>query len=58
MKRLQQSVAVLATVACSGCGPDATVESHEVELTLPTYQVGKPDPNPRFYAGRAYQGAQ
>ena len=30
----------------------------EEPLVLPTYQVGKPDPNPRFYAARAYQGAQ
>jgi tetratricopeptide (TPR) repeat protein len=58
MKRLQLSVGVLVAFAFSGCVPDASVESHEVELTIPTYQVGKPDPNPRFYAGRAYQGAQ
>ena len=27
-------------------------------LVIPTYTVDKPDPNPRFYAGRGYQGAQ
>ena len=27
-------------------------------VTIPTYQVGDPDPNPRFYDGRVTQGAQ
>jgi len=27
-------------------------------LEIPTYTVDQPDPNPRFYAGRGYQGAQ
>lgn len=26
--------------------------------TIPTYVVGPPDPNPRFYTGRTYQGAR
>jgi len=30
----------------------------EEPLVIPTYEVGPPDTNPRFYAGRAYQGAQ
>jgi len=30
---------------------------HE-KITIPTYQVDKPDPNPRFYDGRVTQGAQ
>jgi len=30
----------------------------EVPLTIPTYGVGQPDLNPRFYEGRIYQGAQ
>ncbi len=30
----------------------------EEPLVLPTYEVNPPDHNPRFYAGRAYQGAQ
>jgi hypothetical protein len=30
----------------------------EEPLVLPTYEVSPPDHNPRFYAGRAYQGAQ
>ena len=35
---------------------DASI--YEEKLTLPTYQVGEPDPNPRFFEGRVYQGAQ
>ncbi len=30
----------------------------EQEIVLPTYLIGKDGPNPRFYNGRAYQGAQ
>ena len=30
----------------------------EEALVIPTYEVGPADLNPRFYAGRAYQGAQ
>jgi tetratricopeptide (TPR) repeat protein len=36
----------------------APVRVWEEPLVLPTYAVGKADTNPRFYAGRAYQGAQ
>ncbi|MBN1804672.1 MAG: DUF5107 domain-containing protein [Sedimentisphaerales bacterium] len=35
-----------------------TVKIYEEPLEIPTYQVGSPDPNPRFYTGRTYQGAQ
>jgi len=37
---------------------DAAVRAWEEPLTLPTYPVGPPEPNPMFYAGRQYQGAQ
>lgn len=30
----------------------------EQTITLPTYKVAPPDPNPRFYSGRTYQGAR
>jgi tetratricopeptide (TPR) repeat protein len=52
------SAAVL--VACSNIQAKAksSVRIYEESLTIPTYEIGKPDPNPRFYAGRAYQGAQ
>ena len=37
---------------------DSTVKIYEEPLVIPTYEVGTPDPNPRFYTGRTYQGAQ
>lgn len=35
-----------------------SVRAYETEITMPTYEVEKPDPNPVFYTGKAYQGAQ
>jgi hypothetical protein len=37
---------------------DSGVRMWEEPLTIPTYRVGDPDPNPILYAGRAYQGAK
>jgi tetratricopeptide (TPR) repeat protein len=38
---------------------DATpVKVWEEDVTIPTYLAGPPDPNPMFYFGRAYQGAE
>ncbi|MBN2325530.1 MAG: DUF5107 domain-containing protein [Candidatus Omnitrophica bacterium] len=34
------------------------VQIWEEQITIPTYEVGPPDPIPRFYEGRVYQGAQ
>ena len=34
------------------------VKIWEEDVTIPTYQAGAPDPNPMFYFGRAYQGAE
>jgi len=34
------------------------VKIWEEPLTLPTYLVDPPNPNPMFYTGRAYQGAE
>ncbi len=36
---------------------NSQVRVWEQTLEIPTYLVEKPDPNPRFYNGRAYQGA-
>lgn len=36
----------------------STVRIWEEKKAIPTYLVDPPDPNPRFYEGRAYQGAQ
>ena len=38
-------------------GGDA-VKVENIDLTLPTYRVAPPDPDPRFYDGRVYQGAR
>lgn len=37
---------------------ESTVKIWEESVTLPTYLVDPPGLNPRFYNGRAYQGAQ
>jgi tetratricopeptide (TPR) repeat protein len=34
------------------------VSARQDMIVLPTYEVGLPEPDPIFYAGRAYQGAQ
>ena len=34
------------------------VKISEKTIEIPTYLMGKPDPNPYFYTGAAYQGAQ
>lgn len=34
------------------------VSVREDTMTLPTYEVGPPDVNPRFFEGRVYQGAK
>ena len=51
----------LLLFTCLGSTPiwaASAVRIWEEPLTIPTYQVGEPDRNPRFYAGRTYQGAQ
>lgn len=45
----------------SGIAASATaaeVRLWETNQSIPTYLVGPPDPNPRFFQGRAYQGAK
>ena len=37
---------------------DDPVVLTERARTMPTYEVAPPDPNPRFYQGRTYQGAR
>jgi len=37
---------------------DEAVRIWEEDVTIPTYLTGEPDPNPMFYFGRAYQGAE
>ncbi len=59
-KRLLRCAALLVAVLCSQL---LAVEASEVSVTvrdtlIPTYEVMDPDPNPIFYNGRRYQGAQ
>ena len=42
----------------STSGNDKTVRIWEESTMIPTYLVDPPSTNPRFYDGRAYQGAQ
>src|SRR5512140_1297432 len=48
----------VAAGACFAAEPDHSVKLWEQSITLPTYEVAPPDPNPRFYQGRTYQGAR
>ncbi|MCP4610528.1 MAG: DUF5107 domain-containing protein [Planctomycetes bacterium] len=48
----------LITFFINPVSADSTVKIYEEPLVIPTYEVGKPDPNPRFYTSRTYQGAQ
>ena len=52
--------AVLAGCILMAFSRDAQSQTEiwKESITIPTYQVDKPDPNPRFYDGRVTQGAQ
>ena len=51
-------ITLISTLLITPTQADSTVKIYEEPLVIPTYQVGEPDPNPRFYTGRTYQGAQ
>ena len=44
--------------AQTGTGSEVPVKIWEEAVSMPTYLVDEPDRIPRFYEGRAYQGAQ
>ena len=52
------SAALWLCVGVDWPGAAAEVQLTETSLVLPTYRVAPPDPNPRFYQGRTYQGAR
>ncbi|MGW8178801.1 MAG: hypothetical protein ACWGQW_08565, partial [bacterium] len=63
--RIRQMLSMIFVLSISVSGlsgkakeTGSAVQVWEEPLVLPTYALGDPDPNPRFYAGRAYQGAQ
>ena len=37
---------------------DSVVKMWEEDVVIPTYPIGDPDPDPMFFSGRTYQGAQ
>ena len=43
---------------CRAAESAPPVELREESVLLPTYLAAPPDPNPRFYQGRTYQGAR
>jgi tetratricopeptide (TPR) repeat protein len=54
---------LLCFVVCELSGQDSPTRQQATRIwqetvSIPTYLVDPPDPNPRFYDGRAYQGAQ
>ena len=52
---------VLMSLICSsiaGAAGKSAVKIWEEKVVIPTYEIGEPDANPRFYNGRAHQGAQ
>ncbi len=48
----------LAAVLAGSPPAGASVRVWEEDVVLPTYRLDPPDPNPMFYRGEAYQGAQ
>jgi tetratricopeptide (TPR) repeat protein len=60
-KALFRSVAVLAFTVATSCrvfGATGQVKVWEEQVTIPTYLIGPPEPNPQFYFGGNSQGAQ
>lgn len=49
---------VLSVAMASWAAAAAQVTVHEEKVTIPTYLIGPPDPNPQFYLGGNSQGAQ
>jgi len=52
------AAAVVLALSSAGLAAGGTVRIWEEKLVLPTYLVEPAEPNPVFFAGRAYQGAK
>jgi tetratricopeptide (TPR) repeat protein len=52
------ALVVLVAVSPGETQKASTARVWEEKIVLPTYLIDKGDPNPRFYNGRVYQGAQ
>ncbi len=48
----------LLTASVARAAQESSVKMWEEQVVIPTYEIGDPDPNPRFYNGRTHQGAQ
>lgn len=60
-RRLSAPLAALllsSVLASSLFAAEKAVKVWEEPVTIPTYLIGPPDPNPRFYTGTGSQGAQ
>jgi tetratricopeptide (TPR) repeat protein len=51
-------VLVFVGFTTAGVSKESSVRIWEEPRVIPTYLIGAPDINPRFYTGRTYQGAQ
>lgn len=57
MMKQSRIILALVTLIFTAPGLPAQVTVSETEITLPTYLVGDPGPDPYFFTGRTYQGA-
>jgi len=48
----------LVGFAAAAVSKESSVRIWQEPRVIPTYLIGEPDTNPRFYTGRTYQGAQ
>ena len=60
---MKTSIPVLFSIVVLACNSralaaDSSVQVYEQPVVIPTYLIGPPDPNPRFYSGGNSQGAQ
>jgi tetratricopeptide (TPR) repeat protein len=58
MKRAVAFAGLLVASGPPALAGDTAVRAWEAPLRVPTYPVGAAEPNPLFYDGREYQGAQ
>ena len=58
MKRAVALAFLLVALVSPTSADEPAVRAWESPLRVPTYPVGPAEPNPMFYAGREYQGAQ
>jgi len=55
---VSSALAILGLLGASPTLAQSRARVWEEPLTPPAYEVNQPDHSPRFYADRAYQGAQ